>query len=96
MRETFKESRWKLINYIPKMFKDCFYREKKKLFKSTCLRISSYQGLHNFTHYKFAIKKGLLLRIQNKLCLTINCEFEIFTQIESEHKQWKFKKNMFV
>lgn len=34
----------------------------------------------------------MLLRIQNKLCLTINRDFEIFTQIESEHKQWKLKK----
>ena len=53
-----------------------------KLFKSTCLRILKlYKGLH-FIQYKFAIKKEvLLLRVENKLCFTINREFEIFTHI---------------
>lgn len=39
-----------------KIFKDCFYREKtfqEHLLEDKLL----YQGLHNFTHYKFAIKK---------------------------------------
>jgi len=83
MRETFKKSRWKLINYIPKIFKDCFYREKN-FSRALEAPIRGYIILHITNSL---LKKVLLLGIQNKLCLTINREFEIFTQIESEHKQ---------
>lgn len=69
-----------------KIFKDCFYREKT--FQEHLLEdkapIRGYIILHITNSL---LKKVLLLRIQNKLCLTINREIEIFTHIESEHKQ---------
>lgn len=70
-----------------KIFKDCFYREKtfqEHLLEDKLLYIRGYIILHITNSL---LKKVLLLRIQNKLCLTINREIEIFTHIESEHKQ---------
>lgn len=73
-----------------KIFKDCFYREKtfqEHLLEDKLLS-ASYRGYNIILHITNSLlKKVLVLRIQNKLCLTINREIEIFTHIESEHKQ---------
>lgn len=64
------------------------FLQGKKLFKSTCLRILAPIRGYIILHITNSLlKKVLLLRIQNKLCLTINREFEILTQIESEHNE---------
>ena len=82
MRETYM----KVDKLHSKIFKDCFYREKtfQEHLLEDKLTIRGYIILHITNSL---LKKVLLLRIQNKLCLTINREIEILTQIESEHKQ---------